>query len=272
MARGVEETNAGVCTRYLLDELEAKGPPGEDDIRLFEAERFVDRYVQLTGYLTKLFGESNVVDWRARMHRCRRALRMLSESGDHRSVAILHIAHGPPDPMTRDWPSASVDFLGPELVPLVRYTDATEIVRKRLVREELVRPRGDAATMAFVIRNCTEHRSEAGRAIGWTNSNKWERERLGELGEVVSLSRYREAEEYFDKATSSGDALRYIFGEDMPPREHGETKESWQARREARQDTRARHRAEFLVAARDEACTMLTLASRAYHRAWAAAK
>lgn len=240
VAQGVEETNAGICTRYLLDELERAGPPGEDSIAMFDAERFCDEYAVL--------GHASVQGWRSRILRCRRALRSLVDDAlppsrrDHEAVGVLHVAYGHPDPIVREWPNNALEFLGPELAPLVRYVQATEQVRLDLVRSEVM------------IRRSIHRPGD------------------GEVIDVVDLGRHRGTDRWLDRVVSSGDAIRHVMGEPHVPQRPGEEREAWNRRRQARKDAHAAKRTSFLVQAKYEADMMLTRASVRYHEAWRATK
>jgi hypothetical protein len=256
VARGVEESNAGVCTRYLLDELERKGPPGEDEIAMFDAERFVDRYD--ASPLEKELG-AKLGAWRARMKRARRALALLSGASENRFVAVLHVAYGYPDPSTREWPKTAIDFLGAELTPLVRYVDATEVIRRQLVREGVPKQRALASSWVtrFALRRV--------------------RKQL-EVPELIDLMSHRAAERYLDAIISSGDALRFVFGgpsEPHPKREPEDEPGAFERRAatwNALRDAHNARRTSFLVQARVEADRLLSDASRAYLAAWRASK
>ena len=59
-----------------------------------------------------------VSSWRARVLRCRRALKRLREGGDHKSASVLYVAHGYPDPLVHHIPElgrlgAAIDGLFP---------------------------------------------------------------------------------------------------------------------------------------------------------------
>lgn len=127
IAFGVEESDAGLCTRYLFDEFE--GPDEHEATRLFDGDRCLDIY--------QVFSNSTVSTWRAEIKRARRALTHLQETGQKHAAAILRVAYGPEDPSTREWPAEARAMFGPELVSLVRYTDTTEQIRRLLVRCEM---------------------------------------------------------------------------------------------------------------------------------------
>jgi hypothetical protein len=254
VAKGVEETNIGVCTRYLLDELERKGPPGEDEVAMYEAERFCDRYD--ASEVDKLMGET-VGPWLRRIQRTRRALALISEGGDHTTIGVLHVAYGYPDPLTRHFSRTTTDFLGPDLVSLVRYTDATEVIRRELVRagtDQQVALSGSGMT-AYALRDCKTFEAPI-------------------QGDVVDLTRWRAANRYLDKVITSADALQSVFDtypEPQPKKVPGEEPELHERRRvawEARRDTHSARRTTFLVEVRVEADRMLTKASRVYWEAW----
>lgn len=124
IAHGVEETEAGICTKYLIDLSTSSGV--HELSPLHDVERCMDNY--------GVFALRAVASWHGRIKRARRALQAMSLADLQRHVAVLHIAFGAEDPATREWQRAVRDFYGPQLVSLARYTDATEERRMRLVR------------------------------------------------------------------------------------------------------------------------------------------
>lgn len=231
IAHGVEETDAGICTRYLLDHV--NGSDGE--VHLHDIERFCD--------LHEVLDHEAVNTWRSRMRRARRALNVMRESMRHDEIAILHIAYGPEDPLTREWTKSVRDHFGRELTGLVRYTDAVEERRKKLVRAELVAYAHDYAMNIIVTQG------------------------LREPAQLVDFRRIQEREQYFDRIVSSTDAMRAALapvenplrGKNESPHDHAERIASHNARRIS-----------FIIEAKKEADRMLVRASRAYHEAWLA--
>lgn len=143
VARGVEETNAGVCCRYLIDQLASPGSSDVDDdgyVHHLEAvERFCDRF--------GVFKHPTVKTWRNRVTRCRRALSRMRAEGHAEHAAVLHVAFGYPDPITTQLVELSA--LG-DLASLARYTQPVEDKRMQLVRAEaLRRPLGDPPDLAL---------------------------------------------------------------------------------------------------------------------------
>lgn len=235
IARGVEETCAGIATKYLMNGDDAGD---HEDVKLEDVEKMCDRF--------NVLGGSPAGGWLSRVKRARRALRAMREVGYHREVATLHVAYGPEDPSTRAWSRTVREYLGAELLGLVRYTDTTEERRKKLVRIEAMAQRMTLANLGG----------------------------LGELRNVISLSRAREREAYFDRIITSGDALADAmapFDGDKPHRADDETREGYALRLRPYDERAASHlarRAEFMLAAKVDAETMLITASRLYHRAW----
>lgn len=238
LARGVEETNAGMHTRCIGDEEEVHGaiPDEHDPVAMYDAEQFCHRFrVWLAG------------GWRQRVQRARRAIHALERAGEHGVVGVLQVAYGYADPITRAWPRPVHDAIGdPHLASLLRYTDATEERRAGLVRRELLRGAGAPPP------------SQGPR----------------ELGVLIDIVRVRERGRWLDRVVTSGDALRdalACFGDPRPPKRPGEDKAAyaercgpWAARRNAH-DAR---RTSFILAARADADALLTAASRRYGEAW----
>ncbi len=273
VALGVEETNAGVCCRYLVDQLAGGGGHADVDddgyVHHLEAvERFVERYGD--------FGKHRLVrDWRNRMARCRRALARLSLAGLHRHVSVLHVAHGQPDPLARQFPE--LDSWGP-LASLARYTDAVERVRLEMARAEAASRARASAYVPAAER--PENRSSPGALLGGL------REAVAQMGEtheifrlaakhapkgtprrstvtreegavLFDLERHRGVVAHAERAISSGDALRHALAGI-----HGSDEDK--AHRAKEKDRRAA----FVLEVKLEARRMLSDAEEAYHAAW----
>ncbi len=235
VARGVEETNAGVCTKYLVDQLASSGRADIDDdgyINHLEAiERFCDRY--------NVWRHPVVANWRMRVSRCRRALARMRAIGAHDDVAVLYVAHGYPDPILIDvlpqlcelvgerWPNAP-------LSSLARYTDPVEGRREEMVRREAVARPGDPP----------------------------------------SLVRVREREAWADALITSSDALRAglaPFGEEMPAQGFAEPRHLYEnriAQRTLRRKAHDARRVAFALDLKLAATRLLQHAEQQYHAAW----
>lgn len=236
VANGVEESNAGVCCRYLLDALSGEGASHDTDLdgyvhHLEAVERFVERYGD--------YGRVPVVaSWRAKIARTRRAITRMREAGEHRAADILFVVYGPPDPSSVDL----IPSLGKDLAPLGRYTDSVETLRLELARLEAcawVRERGDG-TVDLAI-----HRQR----LAWA-------ERTVSSGDAMR-------------------AAMAAFREPMPALLPGESPSSLEVRREARRDRQKAHdarRAAFLLDVKIEARRMLVEAERVYYAAWLASQ
>lgn len=138
VARGVEETNAGVCTRYLVDQLACSGRADIDEDgyinHLESVERFCDRF--------EVWRHPVVATWRMRIKRCRRALARMRSIGAHEDVAVLYVSYGQPDPILLDVLPLLPELLGERwpvcpLASLARYTAPVEDRRMDLVRTEV---------------------------------------------------------------------------------------------------------------------------------------
>ncbi len=242
VACGLEESDVGIRTRYLFDEMEREHgrPAGFDHVPLHDVESFCDRFDVMEAF--------GVNQWRARIRRCRAAIRRMQIAGDRDHAAALHVVHGPRCPFVRALDRQVLDHLG-ELTPLLRYTATTEAARKALVREQLAR-------------SGHHGRPSAGG--------------LAPLAVVVSLSDYRERERFLDRVTSSGDAVRTAlaaFADPAPRPQPQESRSAFDTRQRSFADRSRAHadrRRAFLDEGRADADAMLTRASRAFHAAWLA--
>jgi hypothetical protein len=242
VARGLEESDVGIRTRYLVDRDAAEGEDRDDDyVHMYELEAFCNRFGIIGPW-------SNA--GRSRIRRCRAALRRLSRAGDCAAVGVLHVFYGYPDPSVRQWPRQAADALG-DLAPLLRYTDATETVRKGLVSE---------STLRTEIAGGFDPRTPVAG--------------LRPLALVVAAAGVGERERFFDRVISSGDAIHAAlrpFGEALRPRGINEHPEIHKARCRAFKERFAAHAARrqaYLDAGRADAAALLTRASRAFHVAW----
>lgn len=275
VALGVEESNAGVCCRYLIDHLQNAGSLEIDEEdgyvhRLHEIERFVERYGD--------FGRiPQIVTWRMRIARARRSFARLRHRGDHRSADVLMVAYGHDDPFT----SMIAGVLGRELANLARYTDAVEMRRIELVRLETARlasmpkrenkPRLDGSLSAAIEWSgiCGEaHRLAVEHGIKVTDD--------ASLTKVYDLTRRREQFEYASRSINSGDAIRHAlaaFHEAPCVPIVDEGRLAFEARKEARKERQRAHDAKreaFLLETKLDAHRMLVAAEKAYHAAWLA--
>lgn len=132
VARGVEETDAGVCCSYLVDSRSGEGADF-DEHALNALERYAEQSLTFE-FLSSAFGAPRVANWRARISRCRRTIAALHEKGDHRAVSVLFVAYGYPDPIVRQLPDLLE--LGYVLAPLAKYTEAVEERRFELAASE----------------------------------------------------------------------------------------------------------------------------------------
>lgn len=261
VARGVEESDAGVCCSYLVDSMSGEGADF-DEHALSAVERFAEQAMSFD-FVTEMLGVPVVSRWRERVRRCRRALRLLHEGGDSRSVSVLMVAHGYPDPIAAAAPELLA--MGP-LGSLARYVDATEGRRQELVRREAA-----ALRRGWGLRHAVPE--DAGGDGRWQNLHDF-------LAE-------KDSRRMADAVVTSADALRDAFApfSEPAPRPRflrGEERElhvevrpepppAFEARKEARRAREAAHRARrdaFAVAVRVDALKMISAAERAYHAAW----
>jgi len=248
----------------------------------------LERWLGKTG--TRCDPDQDPPEWRAsRRHedrrRAARALAGLRESPQGKThLATLHIVYGPPDPFLLTLTSDTLRTLGKELAPLARYTDAVEVYRQKLVREEAskrsrrehVPARARHSEGSFLA--ALAHHSEVADAFrvacvegvdtkaGLTDEK---------IATVYDLNRRRTAHAWADRVISSGDAIRAAlapFTEPQPEQGPGESRVELERRREARAERKRLHGAAidaFLVAVKIEANRMLTEASRAFEASWA---
>lgn len=242
VARGVEESDAGVCCSYLIDTMSGEGVDFDEHAPI-GPERFADSAIQFTAIDIGLAVPA-VSRWRKKILRCRRALVRLRESGDHRSVSVLHVAYGYPDPIVRQLP----ELLGMsvKIGVLVRYTDVVEEKRQEMVRAEAARTSRDFEGRGYE----------------------------GDGKQLVDFIERRNRTRTADAAITSADALRSAlapFSEPSVVRMDGEGHHEYEARREARRNREEAHRSRrsaFLTRAKVEAVKMLAKAEEQYHQSW----
>lgn len=264
VARGVEESDVGVCCSYLVDTMGGEGAD-YDEHALNLVERFVDSALDFgteTDPYGTLMKHPVIRAWRGRLQRTRRTFAALRHAGDHRSADILFVAHGYPDPLAR----SLIDELGEKLQDcpisaLARYTDVVEEYRLLLARAEAKRSSfkpGDR-----YLANGTLH------ALAVADGREPEK-----LAQLVNFSAYLESHARADRCISSGDALRHalaVFAEPAPVQAPEEGRLAFEARRAARKERKEQHdnkRSSFLTQVRIQATKMLSRAEKAYHDAW----
>lgn len=265
VAKGVEETNAGVCCRYLVDQFAGAGIADIDEDgyvnHLDAVERFCDQY--------GVWKHPTIITWRTRIDRCRRAIALMHLQGHHKHVGVLHVVYGYPDPFTRSFPKKVLDAFG-ELASLAKYTDLVEVRRQEIARLEACdmseraedrrgreEPVPESPIHAVMLESAKDAEIEA------TAVRHGFRPEYG--GDLASTIRHRDYYEYALRVISSSDALRSHIDTEVE-RENDETSEHFQVRKEA---TDARR--EVIVSQiKVEADQMLVTASRAYHASWLA--
>lgn len=263
VTRGVEETDAGVCCKYLIDSTSGAGSDF-DEVALEDAENFCEQ--------NHIWDHALVGTWRERIKRCRRAFERMHHRGHHKHVSVLHVVYGYPDPMTRDFPKKMLDNLG-DLASLARYTDVVEVRRQEMARLEAT----EVANRKVIIsptKDLPSHWKSANDEIGeWDDrvqtgdedSRVAIRQNLPVAGApfLADVMRHREQYERALRIISSGDALRSMLA---PAEEQGsyEPDDHFEQRKlnvESKRDL-------FLVQVKIEATKMLELASLFYHSAW----
>lgn len=270
VTRGVEESNVGVCCKYLIDHSLASGNQDIDNdgyINHLDAiEKFCDTY--------GVWKHPTVQTWRRRIARCRRAFALMHSVGDHKHVSVLYVVYGHPDPLVRAFPQRARDILG-ELAPLARYTDVVEVRRQEMARLEAA-DRAAQQTVSAVAptKDVPQHWRKTNDEISEFDTRHQSGEEITRVAikhgvhasmgpSLVDLMKHRDLYEYSLRAISSMDVLRQQF--DVPmDREFGESKEQFQERKEVaeiRRDT-------FLGLVKNDAEKMLTNASKKYHAAW----
>lgn len=244
VARGVEESDAGVCCSYLIDMSSGEGADF-DEFAPIGPERFADDAIRFIA-IDIACSAPVVSRWRQKILRCRRALVRMREAGDHRDVSVLHVAYGYPDPIVRQLP----DLLGMsvKIGVLVRYTDAVEDKRQEMVRAEAVRTARDFSGRGYE----------------------------GDGKQLVDFIERRNRTRTADAIISSADALRSAlapFGEASVVRMGDEGTLDYEARKEARrgrEEAYRQKRSAFLTKAKIQAVKMLAEAEERYHQSWLA--
>jgi len=249
VARGVEETNAGVCCRYLVDQFSGAGHSDIDNDgyvnHLDAVERFCDQY--------GVWKHPSVITWRRRIERARRAIVKMHLARDHKHVCVLHVVYGYPDPMTLNFPKKVLDVLG-ELVSLARYTDIVEVKRQEMARQEAAK-----VAASRQVSKEFEPDEEVSRVAIRQNLPA----AYGPM--LVDLMKHRDLYERSLRIITSADALRLHIAP-APDKQKTETEEHYRERREA---TEVR-RDVFISQVRIECDKLLVAASKAYHSAWLA--
>lgn len=263
VARGVEETNVGVCCRYLIDYLTEVGSSDIDEDgyihQLAPIENFCERY--------DIWGNNKVIDsWRKDIQRCRRAINRMRDQGHHDQVSVLFVVYGYPDPSIRDLPKFALDVLG-ELASLAKYTDRVEEHRKELARLEAVRISSNIKepalppTSTWIEHSLFESAGESAKAAMAIRHGH----RAEHSGVFLDLMRHRDRYEWALRVTSSGDALRSLFAP-IPNREENETQEHFAVRK----DNAETKRDVILMEIKTQATEFLKTASLIYREAWRA--
>lgn len=253
VAHGVEETNAGVCTKYLLDATAGGHEP--DDVHLLEVERWCDRF--------KIFEHPRVASWCTRVRRTRRTLASMHAYGQSHDVAVLYVAYGPTDPLVREDGGIGKDW--GELGSLARYTDAVEVRRVEMAKAEALhvsaamvewKPSRGGVGLRGLHQVSAYHETVAMMAVKHGM-------RATSGAAVVDLLRHRERYETAMARTTSAEALRDLQGH-LPVQRPGETEGDFKRRQKA-----ARGRRDVVLAqVKVEADQMLAKASGIYHSHW----
>jgi len=259
VARGAEESDAGICCSYLADVMSGEGADF-DEHALNAVERFADRATEVVAID---IGQSvtAVSKWRARVLRCRRAIRRLRLGGDHKSASVLLVAYGYPDPLVRQIPELA-RFLA-EHASLARYTDAVEARRKEMVEQQ-------AREL-----NRFNSRADKYRVEGpFREMAKRDGQDPDYMAEVINFATYREKLAWADRAIGSSDALRGAlapYGEPRPARAPEEKQHLFEARLAVYKDRQNAHKGrvdQFVTELKIETRRMLLAAERRYHESW----
>lgn len=273
VARGVEETNAGVCCRYLVDQLSGAGHSDIDRDgyvnHLDAVEKFCDQY--------GVWKHPTVVTWRRRIERSRRAIARMHMAHDHKHVGVLHVVYGYPDPLTRCFPKKVLDTLG-EMASLAKYTDLVEVRRQEMARQEAMRVSAQVGKIKIApTKDVPGHWKTTNDTI-----NEWDDRAQSGTDEItrvavrqnippeygpmlVDLMKHRDLYEHALRIVSSSDALRLQLApasdryDDETDEHHKERRETAEARRDV-----------FVSQVKIECDKLVVAASKRYHAAWLA--
>lgn len=251
ITRGVEESDAGIRTRYLVDRDVVVGIRDTEEVHVFDAEAFIDRRMTWDERDADLWQRTGrprpatPTERHLNLARCRRTLRAMQERSFSFSekadgiksvrvvdgsflVGVLHVAYGWPDPFVSTLPEEIQKQLKtpePELANLIRYTDATEDHRQ-----------------VMIVRHAEDESDPRQRSM-----SLHDRVRLADLS-LSSTDAVR------DRILQAGARLA-----DESPDQH----------RVRVQQTEA-ERVLYFAVSKIQASAMLSNASRAYHETWAA--
>ena len=280
VACGVEESDVGVGCTYLVDSRSGEGAD-YDEHALDDVERYADQAIEVD----RLTGEKSVRMWRRRIVRCRRALCRMRERGEQREASVLYVAYGYPDPLVEQLPDLKSFGV---LASLARYVDATEEKRQELVRKEAASSErrfddGKRTRMgrewrgvdreADEIRRHGDERAQSGSEKARAALSLGLEATAGNKG-VVSLAERRSRLATAERTITSADALRAAlatFPDAQLSRGEGEPVLAFEARKQARKDREAAHRAKreaFLTQCRIECSRELSAAEAAYYARW----
>lgn len=197
VTRGVEESDAGIACKYLIDQFSGQGAD-YDEITLNALERFCDQH--------DVWKHPTVASFRTRIIRCRRALNKMRYAGQHKHASVLYIVFGYPDPAIRELPKRALDSLG-ELASLAKYADIVEVYRQEIAREE-------ASELSSRLDNSSrtydEQQTKALESVQRADAFRYGY-RAQDAATMAPLIRNRERYEWAMRVTSSSDALRKMF-------------------------------------------------------------
>lgn len=245
VATGIEETDMGICCKYLIDQRSGLGAD-YDEFTLDVFEKFCE--------LHEVWKDPTVINWRRRIQRCRRAIGRMYDRNEHKNVAVLFITYGYTDPIVRDLPKSVLDSLG-ELSSLARYSDVVEVKRQEMARAEGIR-RGNYYQPA-----CHRPKPVADEEL---NANAYRHNmKPDHFAPLVDIILTRDRVKWADKAISSGDALRTMFAP-IPERQPDESAEHYKERKENTESKRDNYTIQIKL----ELIKSLEIASKAYHKQW----
>ena len=245
VARGVEETNAGVCCKYLIDQRSGIGADYDETV-LDAVENFSERYGVGLEWRK---ADPTLLTWFRRIERCRRAFAKMYGAFEHKHVAVLHIVYGYPDPSIRTLPQTFIDSLQ-ELASLAKYTNTVEVYRQEMARQEGMRRSQKYSNK--------EQSKEEIHADAFRHNMSPDH-----FAPIIDIIHTRDRIHWADMAISSGDALRSMFAT-LKERDPIESKEHYQVRKDnadVRRDT-------LTFQIKSEAKEMHKVASKKYHNAW----
>ena len=264
IAQGVEESNVGICCRYLIDTMSGMGAD-YDEVALDMLEKFCED----NDLFNEQFRSNPIIgEWRKRIRRARRTIKRLHEIGHHKTVSVLFVVYGHPDPFISIFPAEILVRLN-QYASLAKYTDVVEVKRQEMAR--LYAAKMPCNSPQFVSEFGVQDFRYALESFLWMQAeesyHRAEAIRHGYNAEhgstLMELMRQKDRFDWALRSISSSDVIRVMFAP-TPDRFPGESGEHYKERKENAQLKLDSFVTNILL----EAKTMHDEAAKDYHHHW----